>query len=181
MEIILIRHGRPTAAINPIVNAQEYEQWVTNYNTAFVCETSRPAKINQGYGEFYRISSDYPRAIHSTEIYTGKSPIYIDELYREMDIPYYFFPFTFKAWTWLYASRLLWILGVKGPFESFIQAKERALLAAEQLIEFTEKQPNIVVFGHGFMNRYIRKALIKKGWKLVTKSNEYWGETRLIK
>lgn len=181
MNIILIRHGKPTGAINPCVDAIGYMQWVNEYNRSLVSDTSRPNKINQMYCDFYLIASDYARAIHSTEIYTGKSPTHIDAVYREMDIPYYSLPFKFKAWTWLYASRFLWMVGIKGHFESFKAAKHRALLAAEQLIAIAEKEQNIVLFGHGFMNLYIRKVLIKKGWTLATKSNQYWGETQLTK
>jgi hypothetical protein len=71
------------------------------------------------------------------------------------------------------------MLGYKGSFESFKQAKQRADEAAEKLIEIAQHQDKIVLFGHGYMNLYIRKSLIQKGWVLNSKSNAYWGITSL--
>lgn len=179
MEIILIRHGKPTSANNPIINVCEYTHWIRRYNLSDVANDSRPEKVNDKYKSFYIVSSDLKRAIHSTNIYVEKSPEIIDKLYREMEIPRYKLPFKLTAWRWVYFSRFLWMLGCKGSFESFRQAKVRAELAAVKLIEIAEYQNKVVLFGHGFMNRYIRKALIKKGWTLNSKSNAYWGVTSL--
>jgi len=73
------------------------------------------------------------------------------------------------------------MLGRKGPFESFKQAKHRAVLAAEQLIVTAQAQEQVVLFAHGYINHYICKALIKRGWLLNTKDNNYWGVTSLTK
>ncbi|MFB1000331.1 MAG: histidine phosphatase family protein, partial [Colwellia sp.] len=166
MEIILIRHGKPTSADNPIIDACEYTNWIRRYNSSKVAKNSRPENVNDQYKSFYTISSDLNRAIHSANIYVGKSPEEVDKLYREMEIPRYKFPFKLKAWNWVYLSRLLWMLGCKGSFESFKQAKKRADEAAVKLIEIAQNQDKIVLFGHGYMNRYIRKSLIQKGWVL---------------
>lgn len=179
MEIILIRHGKPTSADNPIVNACEYRKWIRRYNYSNVAKNSRPESINIQYKSFYTLSSDLKRAIHSANIYVGKYPEEINKLYREMEIPRYKLPFQLKAWNWVYLSRLLWMLGVKGSFESFNEAKLRAEIATTQLIEVAKSQDKIVLFGHGYMNRYIRKSLIQKGWVLNSKSNSYWGITSL--
>jgi broad specificity phosphatase PhoE len=181
MEIILIRHGKPISATNPVVNACGYIQWVRKYHHSDVADHSRPETINNEYKSYCIVSSDLKRAIHSTNIYLEKSPEIIDKLYREMEIPRYKFPFKLKAWSWLYLSRVLWILGYKGPFESFKQAKIRAELATDTLIAIAQEQAEkkVILFGHGFMNRYIRKSLLKKGWQLNAKSNAYWGVTSL--
>ncbi len=179
MEIILIRHGKPTSATNPRVDASGYAQWVRQYNASNVSINSRPKAIIERYKSFYSLSSDLSRAIHSANIYSGKYPEEVDRLYREMEIPRYKLPFLLKAWHWLYLSRILWMIGYKGSFESFEQAKQRAELAALKLIEVAQEKSDVVLFGHGYMNRYIRKALMNKGWILTSKSNAYWGVTRL--
>lgn len=65
------------------------------------------------------------------------------------------------------------------PFESYRSAKVRAELAAEQLVEIAKETGKVVLFGHGFMNLYIRKALIRKGWTINCKSNSFWGISSL--
>jgi len=181
MEIILIRHGKPTSAKNPVVDASGYIKWVRQYHHSAVADHSRPETINDEYKSYYIVSSDLKRAIHSANIYLEKTPETVDKVFREMEIPRYKFPFKLKAWSWLYLSRVLWMLGYIGPFESFKQAKQRADLATNRLIEIAQNQTEekVVLFGHGFINRYIRKSLIKKGWQLNAKSNAYWGVTRL--
>lgn len=179
MEIILIRHGKPTSADNPKIDAGEYARWIRRYNASNVASNSRPKHINQQYKSFYTLSSDLKRAIHSANIYSDKNPEAVDKLYREMEIPRYKFPLKLRAWHWVFLSRVLWMLGYNGRFESFKEAKIRAELAAVKLIEVAEKQGKLVLFGHGYMNRYIRKSLISKGWVLNAKSNAYWGITCL--
>jgi len=180
MEIILIRHGKPTSANNPIVNAAEYAKWIRRYNFSDIADNSRPESINVDYISDYIISSDLKRAIHSAHICVSKKPDEINALYREMDIPRYKLPFNLTAWQWVYFCRVLWMLGFTGSFESFKQAKQRANIAASELIKAANKQNTVILFGHGFMNLYIRKSLIQKGWTLTTKSNDYWGITRLV-
>ncbi len=180
MEIILIRHGKPTSATNPILTASEFTNWIRHYNASDVSKNSRPLnKLPDDYISSYVISSDLKRAIHSTQIYTGKLPDNTFQLFREMEIPRYKFPFRLKAWTWVYLSRSLWILGLKGSFESYKQAKVRAELAAIKLTELANEKGKVVVFGHGYMNLHIRKSLVKKGWQLNNKSNSFWGVTSL--
>ena len=95
--------------------------------------------------------------------------------------PRYKIPFRLNAWTWVYLCRVLWMLGLKGQFESFTIAKKRAELAADELITLATKKDKVIVFSHGYINFYIRKSLVKKGWKLTEKSSDYWGLTKLYK
>ena len=98
MEIILIRHGKPTSANNPIINACEYTQWIRQYNFSDVAINSRPETINEQFKSIYTLSSDLKRAIHSANIYVDKYPAEINKIYREMEIPRYKLPFNLKDW-----------------------------------------------------------------------------------
>jgi len=181
MKIILIRHGKPTSADSPTLNASEYTKWIQRYNFSDVSESSRPLSINNKLTSFYLISSHFNRAIHSTEIYTGRKPDEVSSLFKEMDIPRYKLPFKLKPMTWVYLCRVLWMFGLKGSFESYRLAKKRAELAAEQLITLAQEKGNVVLFGHGYMNLHIRRILIKQGWSLSDKSNDFWGLSSLEK
>jgi len=179
MEIILIRHGKPTSADSPALNATDYTKWIRRYNFSNVDETSRPDIINADLKEYYLIASDFTRAIHSAEIYTGRKPDSISPLYKEMEIPRYKLPFRLKPMTWVYLCRVLWMFGLKGSFESYRLAKKRAEMAAEQLVSLAHEKGNVVLFGHGYMNLHIRRVLIKQGWSLNCKSNAFWGLSSL--
>lgn len=179
MEIILIRHGKPTSANNSVLSASQYVRWIRRYNFSDVSTQSRPEVINQELESCYLVSSDFNRAIHSTQIYTGRSPDLISSIYKEMEIPRYKLPFKFKAMTWVYLCRALWMLGLKGPFESYSSAKKRSELAAKQLVLLAQEKGKVVLFGHGYMNLHIRRALIKQGWSLHCKSSAFWGLSSL--
>jgi broad specificity phosphatase PhoE len=180
MEIVLIRHGKPTSATNARLSASEFTHWIRSYNASDVAQNSRPVtSLQENYDSHYIISSNLKRAIHSTVIYTGKQPHETFSIFREMEIPRYKFPFRLKAWTWVYLNRVLWMLGLRGSFESYHQAKQRAEQASIALIALAEHKGKVVVFGHGYMNLHIRKSLVQKGWILNNKSNAYWGVTSL--
>lgn len=182
MEIVLIRHGKPIAATNPIVNGLGYVKWVKQYHASYILKNSHPcAEHIKQYKNHFVITSDLNRAVHSAKIFTEETPNVIDKNLREMELPHYKLPLYLPAMVWLYLSRILWVLGCKGPFESYKQAKVRSIKAVFMLIKASEEHNNVIVFGHGLINRFIRKVLIKKGWRLATTSSDYWGATVLHK
>ena len=174
MEIILIRHGKPESATNPLVTSGGYANWVRRYNQSSVaCDSRPPSQLRDRLNNHYIVSSDLRRAVESAEICSGQTPKEKHPILREMDIPRYRMPFKFRAWTWLYLSRFLWTLGVKGTFESYKEARLRSKTACQKLIQLACKHDKIVVFGHGYMNLHIRKELISNGWSMSEKSNKY--------
>ena len=190
MEIVLVRHGKPTAAIigenSAKLSAAEYGLWVRHYNSASVDESSRPETRSLSlFNNHYVIASDLKRAVQSAQIYLNKMPEQQWPILREMHIPRYKMPFRFKTYSWLFLTRILWMLGIsKGistRVESFKTAKLRAKQAASDLHDLAEEQQKVIAFGHGLSNRYIREELIKLGWSLRNKSNDFWGVTCLEK
>ncbi|PCI61523.1 MAG: hypothetical protein COB35_05830 [Gammaproteobacteria bacterium] len=178
MEIILIRHGKPTSAKNARLTAGGFAQWVRQYNLANVADDSRPKEcLAEDLSQYFVLASDFKRAIHSAKIFTKQAPDLVLTELREMDIPRYKFPLHLKAWTWVYLNRLCWMLGLKGSFESYKEAKQRANLATNRLLELVQHQEKLLVFGHGYMNFHIRKQLVKQGWQLNSKNSDYWGIT----
>jgi len=135
MEIILIRHGKPTSAKNSRLTAGGFAQWVRQYNLANVADDSRPVQcLDEDLIHYYIVASDLKRAVQSAQIFTNKTPDKIFPELREMEIPRYKFPLHLKAWTWVYLNRLCWMLGLKGSFESYKEAKIRANLATIKLL-----------------------------------------------
>lgn len=180
--IILVRHGKPASATNEKTDIVGYARWLKRYKHSKVSESSKPSTTTSPLVEgAFLISSDLPRAMHSCEIVTDKQPTCIDSVFREMDVPWYRLPHRFEPMTWVYISRLLWHLGFKGKFESFKEAKQRIEVATDRLESKLSEEDTIALFGHGYTNRYIRKSLIKRGWQLVQKDNNYWGVTQLVK
>ncbi|WP_426369878.1 histidine phosphatase family protein [Pseudocolwellia sp. HL-MZ7] len=180
MEIILIRHGKPTGAIYPRVNASGFANWVRKYDQSGIVTGSFPeSDILSTFKGHYIVSSSLKRAIESTQICFKKMPSETSNIFRELEIPRYKLPFTLKASNWLYLNRILWTLGVKCSSESYQSAKKRAAAASEQLIKLANKHNKVVLVSHGYINFFIRRHLSKNGWHLKEQSRNYWGVTRL--
>lgn len=180
MEIILIRHGRPTGAINPKLSASGFANWVRSYNSSKIDSESLPPKeLGILLDSHFIITSDLARSIDSANLCVKKEPDLKLKQLREMDIPRYRLPFVFKAYTWLTVSRVLWFVGFSGKVESFKTAKIRARASAEQLQDLAKQHKKVVVFGHGMMNKYIAKELNKLGWTGTVKGKKYWSAIKL--
>lgn len=179
MEILLVRHGKPRTATSEPLNASEYAKWVRRYDLSDVADDSRPDYQVEALSDCYIVSSQLNRAIHSCEIFTGRKPDQISPLFKEMDIPRFKLFGKFKPMTWVYLCRVLWMLGKNGPFESYREAKLRAEQAASELVSLAQTHQKVVLFGHGFLNFHIRKALMKQHWNLQFKNSAYWGKSKL--
>lgn len=180
MEIILIRHGKPTAATNPILTAGEFSQWVKHYDQSRVDIQSRaPQAIFELTSDAFIVSSALPRAIHSAEIVTSQLPNYRTALLNEMQMPSHSLPLKLAVSHWLILNRLLWLFGFSGKTESFKLVKIRANLIATELAGLAKEKRKVVVFGHGLMNRQVAKELNKLGWNSNPHGKGYWGLTRL--
>ena len=174
----MIRHGKPLSAKNEKLNATGFAKWVKDYGHSELDPANYPQSRRNLFPALV-ISSSLKRAKLSAEYYTGLPPeLALPEL-KEMDIPYYRLPFILKAWHWVFLNRFLWILGVKGQFESFSQAKARIKGAASALHTASQSNQRMVVFGHGMSNRYLRIYLKQLGWQVNEKSNSYWGISKL--
>ncbi|MBF7073564.1 histidine phosphatase family protein [Glaciecola sp. MH2013] len=182
MQIVLIRHGKPQSASNDRMCAAGFVAWVKRYAFSKVASTSRPQEdLSSRFSEHFCISSDLIRAIDSAKIAFDHEPAVTEKLLREMDIPRYKIAGKLRAFTWVYLNRALWMLGKKGPFESYSEARERSRNAAVLLQQYATEKQSIVVFGHGYMNLHLRGVLKKRGWKVEEKSNDYWGVSVLNK
>ena len=179
-EIILIRHGKPLSAHNNKLSAGEFTNWVRQYNQSPLDSAHYPNEKRE-FAAHHIIASPLKRAQLSANYYMGEPAVDVIPELKEMDIPYYRLPLRLKAWHWVLLNRLMWICGKAGRFESFVEAKNRVGKAAKELEKKAEQHAQIVVFGHGMSNRYIRVFLAKRGWEITEKNNGYWGVTRLIK
>ncbi|WP_432463413.1 histidine phosphatase family protein [Agarivorans sp. QJM3NY_33] len=179
MEIVLVRHGKPSAAVYPKLSAAGFVAWVRKYHhSGLLVDSLPPQQLKSQLESHYVVGSDLKRAVESAIRCTDQPPKTY-KLLREMEIPRYKLPFTIKANYWLYLNRLLWTIGLKGPFESYSEAKQRACLAAELVICLAEEHQKVAVFGHGYLQFFMRKQLVKRGWKLQASSSSHWGLSRL--
>ena len=158
MEIILYRHAEPVVSNNEIISGHNFPQWVQRYNESGIF--IREIKVEK---EEVVYTSDLGRSIETGRL-VGKK-IVQNSLFREAEIPLIKFPaIRFKAKFWLFISRSLWLFGLKTKCESFKEAKQRAKQIVENIDLLLLENQRIVIVGHGFMNRLIKRELFHRRW-----------------
>ena len=160
MEIILYRHAEPIVSGNEIISGQGFSLWVQKYNDSGIFANECPYEK-----EDVVYTSDLKRSLE-----TGKligNHVIRDSLFREAEVPLVRFPsIRLKAKVWLAVSRSLWLAGLSTKCESYKEAKHRARRIVEKIELQLLEDKKIVIIGHGFLNRLIRKELLQHGWLL---------------
>ena len=160
MEIILYRHAEPVVSGNEIISGREFPLWVQRYNDSGIFINECPCKK-----EDVVYTSDLKRSLETGKL-VGNHVIQ-DSLFREAEVPLIRFPsIRLKAKVWLAFSRSLWLVGLSTKCESYKMAKHRAKRIVEKIEQQLLEDRKIVIIGHGFVNRLIKKELLQNGWLL---------------
>jgi broad specificity phosphatase PhoE len=160
MEIIIYRHAEPKVSANEIISGTEFTLWVRRYNASGVF-----ANEWSGEKEDVVYTSDLKRSFETGKL-IGKHVIQ-DSLFREAEVPLIRFPsMRLKAKVWLSISRSLWLLGLSTRCESFKEARHRTKRIIQKIELQCLEDKKIVIIGHGFLNRLIKKELLHQGWSL---------------
>lgn len=168
MRIILLRHGRPSMPAQVPMSAMDFKGWIKSYNLAELCQDVKLQHeiINLAKNSNAVLCSDLPRSISSAKL-LGVNEIYLTEHeFREMEMPSgKSFGFTLKPKYWAIIFRSLWFFGYSKNSESFKEAKIRAEQAALTIESIAKEKQTVLFVGHGMLNRFIAKSLVRRGWK----------------
>lgn len=180
MEIILMRHGKPSFHDNSKITCREMVNWITQYNFSHITDDTPPAlSTTLALKASTIISSPLPRAISSLKALDRK-PNLIDEVFKEVELPLYPIPgIRLPSYYWAVFFRLLWLCRISHGTESLNIAKKRAARAAKILINLARKNNGpVLLMGHGIMNRLIASELSLRSWKAYRHpDNGYWSAT----
>jgi len=174
MTITLMRHGKPDHHLPGRRSALAMAEWCEAYDLAEICDLPPERSLRLAAEAAVIVTSTLPRA-RSSLAKLGKPASHIDELYCEVAMPV--MPLTFPALPplfWLPVLRCLWLFGYAGKVESCTQARQRAILAADRLIALSA-EGNVLLVGHGIMNKLIARRLRHLGWLGENHaSSRYW-------
>nr|WP_024966947.1 histidine phosphatase family protein [Pantoea sp. IMH] len=174
MSIILMRHGKPDHYVPGRVPALAMAEWCEAYDLSIVQDLPPEKSLRLAAMADYVVSSPLPRA-RSSLAKLRLEPAHTDPLYSEVSLPVIKLSYPhLPPSLWLALLHLLWFCGYAGSVESLDQAKQRAALAANKLIELSSRG-NVLLLGHGIMNKLIARHLRKSGW-LAEKhaSSRHW-------
>jgi broad specificity phosphatase PhoE len=186
-QIALIRHGEPDMDKTGQYTCAEANQFLKCYDSVCIIVPEKP---------FFEIEQDEEVEIFSSPINRALTTAqYLFGTNRDINVSPYFREFENKIKEtnsakkrsinrWKTTARIKWMLGISKPdgIESFSEAKDRARHGATILDNASKDNAKVVLTAHGLLNRYIKKNLKKKGWKVVKDTgNDYFGTTILVK
>jgi len=148
-------------------------EFVDRYNSAPI-ENAEPSSRVKEMVESADIvvTSKLSRTVQTLRLF-NKEPNLSSEIFNEAQLPYSnrrFFKLPAKVWAPI--LRVAWLFGYKNNSESFAEAKQRAELGADMLIELAHDKKDVLLVGHGIMNRLITKALVKRGVVIKEKTGD---------
>ena len=166
IKIILIRHAEVKITRRIPLYAKEIGKFVERYKYAEIKKEMPLLKINYLLNNSDKIfCSELKQTLDSLAL-LGQTTYEKDAVFNEVEMPY-------PRWKglrlypniWLFLFRVTWFLGYSSHSESFKKAKLRATEASTKLVEASSDNPTVTLLGHGFMNKFIAKELLKTGWK----------------
>lgn len=180
-KITLIRHGEPKAHDEypsfSIVSGEDIEQFVRAWNT---CKLNKINDISSSFkeiisdGDLY-ISSDLKRTHESFQM-LGISGFESNNLFNEADLPYGIGKsIKMPLIIWLVVLRLMWRFGLSINSESYKDFIKRIKKSAD-FLEVNRNAKHTIVMAHGFVNRILKRELLRKDWKLTSSKggHSYW-------
>lgn len=182
MQIVVMRHGKPEIDLEQLkkkrVSAAQTGTIINSYENAGLSSEEVPTEAASAIAQMCNVafSSHLPRAFDSIHRLGIQSKTTFDHAFAESALPYleWHWP-RLSFFTYCILFRLLWLLGFSKNGESIRSAKERAKACATKLEEQAEAADNVLLLGHGIMNRLITHELKRKGWNCDQPGNEsYW-------
>jgi len=176
--IYLLRHGKPDYPKASFLSGHDFGRWIDRFNNKGITSDSNPPK------EVIKLASNCEKILCSTLQRSTESahklatPAFViaDSLFVEVDIPQPK-PKTLKLplCLWLLSMRIAWFLGYTKNCNSISEETKRAYSCGRKLEKYSEKHSQIMLIGHGFINRFIGRYLSENGWqKNKLNKEKYW-------
>ncbi len=177
MQITLYRHAEPEVSGDEIISGAKFALWVKKYNAAGIKKFDWPEnKLD------FVFSSNLPRSYETAKVFGKVVKQHV--ILREAEVPLFSFPpIKLPAKYWLFLARFLWFCGMQKDCESFSAMQQRVKNIVDKIEEIPQESEQLIIVGHGFINRFIKKELIKRNWLIKTdnRKNKYLGKIVISK
>ncbi len=164
-------------------------KWIDHYNESGVVIDNKPCFESLAHAKnSFVVCSTLERSKHSVKLLEVEK-FMPDSSFCEAELPVINIPLLkMSPHTWSIIFRIFWFFGLSKDVESKKKIASRVQAASEILENLAEEHKNIVLVGHGIMNRLIGKELVQRGWGGEVAPNgkkysgyRYWEYTIFIK
>lgn len=168
-QIILIRHGEPILDKKSTRSRKAMKQYIYDYDTAKVQPfTMSPVLFSSDEIDTIYASPIVRASDTADKLFGNQFVIVKDSMFREFEREVFPLPLIhLRPKTWGILSRIPWIIGLQSRnIEGYSKAKRRAKSDAQFLERKSNQNGRAALVAHGFLNRYLKKYLMKNGWQL---------------
>ncbi len=162
------------------LSIDELPRWIETYDTAPI-DTTPPDRVLFEIAARARwvVASSLKRTTDSLAV-LGITPDETDPLFDEASVPSGSVKWLrLRPMQWLTYFRLRALAGGVLPQSDLRRLLRRADTAADRLITRAGEHDDVLLMGHGALNHFIDKSLLKKGWRRIEGSGtKNWGYAR---
>lgn len=163
MKVGLVRHFEVECrlpSLGNLMTPSQFQQWLHEYEMSDIKDGKvEPSKII--WDKCY--SSDLSRALKTAQKIYSDQIIETNALRELVICPPTNRNIKLPVLLWLLLGRIAWMLSHKSQIENKLMFKERVKFIMEELILKNEK--DILIVSHGFLMMFLRKELLKHGFK----------------
>jgi broad specificity phosphatase PhoE len=166
-QIIIIRHGEPAMNKKGWKNRKEAIRYTEMYDSVGVYNFDTNPICLRNFDKTRIFTSTLPRAINTAEkTILGNGKFQSLAIFNEFERKIIQFPnIKLPRQFWSITTRTVWMMGFNDRgIESFGEAKARAGRAATILDEAAQSGDKVLLFAHGFLNKYVKRYLKKSGY-----------------
>src|SRR5215467_233535 len=142
MQIILVRHGRPTPVDRTRISGFELGHWVAEYNECGLDRDYPPPEAASQLVAAARlvIASNLRRCVESAAWLAPSADVHIDPELREAALPDSVgIPVRMRPDVWVVVARIAWWLNCCQSVEPVKSARQRAERAADRLCALAQE------------------------------------------
>ena len=165
MQITLLRHGKPNISFNGFLKGRYLKDFAESYQQSVIIDIPPENTLNMAKQNNIIVCSSLARSINSAKALDESKILTASEVFQETKVPHCSsgsISLPIKAW--IVIHRFAWLLGYSHNGESFSATKQRAKLAANELIRLANEYKSVLLVGHGLMNFFIARVLIANNW-----------------
>jgi hypothetical protein len=166
MTIALMRHAPVLADWDMKLSIDELSSWIEEYDQLPIDQTPPPSELfDLSKKADWIVASSLSRT-HDSLAVLGLEPDEIDSLFDEAPVPVSGVGWLrLRPMHWLSYFRFRALVGWMLPQSDMKVLISRANKAADHLIIRAKEHENILLMGHGAINHFIGKSLIRQGWR----------------
>jgi len=165
MEIVLLRHGKPSYTFKGKARASDISREIELYDKANLADHPTPEALDIALRCDSVVCSALSRSLETANALGFEKINSTNAHFNEAALPHFKRgDIVMPIVAWVAVLRIFSLSGFSRHGESYLQCKQRATQATKDLITTAQNHQRTLLVGHGIFNHFIAKELRKQNW-----------------